>query len=84
MIIKLDGGHVLMPTPHAVDLLELLERVAEVLRYGCGDLLTDSDGDLFTSGAYDRLIDTVEQHTQTLRCATGTARRGACEGRSRD
>jgi hypothetical protein len=70
VIIKLDGGHVVMPTPHAVDLVELLERVTEVLRYGCDDLFTDSEGDLFTTCENDRLIETVEQHTQMLRAAT--------------
>jgi hypothetical protein len=71
VIIKLEGGHVIMPAPHAVNLVELLERVAEVLRYGCDDLFTDSEGDLFvTSCANDRLIKTVEQHTQMLRAAT--------------
>lgn len=70
MIIKLEGGHVVMPTPHALDLVDLLERVVEVMRYGCDDLFTDSEGDLFTSCENDRLIETVEQHTQTLRAAT--------------
>lgn len=70
MIIKLHGGHVVVPTPHAVDLVELLEQVTEVLRYGCHDLFTDSEDDLFTTGENDRLIETVEQHTQMLRAAT--------------
>jgi hypothetical protein len=70
VIIKLEGGHVIMPAPHAVNLVELLERIAEVLRYGCDDLFTDSENDLITSCENDRLIETVEQHTQMLRAAT--------------
>ena len=70
MIIKLEGGHVVLPTPHAVDLVELLERIAEVLRYGGDDPFADSEDHPFTSCENDRLIETVEQHTQMLRAAT--------------
>jgi hypothetical protein len=75
MIIKLDGGHVVMPTPHATDLVDLLDKVAEVLRYGCDDLFEDTEGDLFTSCENDRLIETVEHHASTLRKATHSSPR---------
>ena len=70
MIIRLEGVHVVMPTPQAVDLVELLEQAAEMLRYGCSDLFTDSEDGSLTSGENDRLIEAIEQHTQTLRSAT--------------
>ena len=68
MILRLDG-HLLVFPDHATDLLELLDLLAEVLRYG-GDDLRDDIADRFHPRMHAHLIEALDTHAEQLRRAT--------------
>jgi len=69
MISLLDGGHVFMPTSHAIELGDLLAHLADVLRYGGEDLEADID-DRFQPGKTGYLTEACEHHAALLARAT--------------
>jgi len=72
VITVLDGGHVFMPTSHALELGDLLEHVGEVLRYGSSDLHDDIDG-RYQPGKTSYLIEACEHHAALIARATRRA-----------
>ena len=68
MITKLDGLLLLHPD-QAVDLLELLDLLGEVLRYGGDDLRADI-ADRFHPRMHAHLIEALDTHAGQLRRAT--------------
>jgi hypothetical protein len=74
MISILDGGHLFMPTSHAIELADLLHHLAEVLRYGSDDLHSDID-DRYQPGKTGYLIETLDQHSALIGRATRAHRK---------
>jgi hypothetical protein len=68
VITKLDGLLLLHPD-QAVDLLELLDLLGEVLRYGGDDLRADI-ADRFHPRMHAHLIEALDTHAGQLRRAT--------------
>lgn len=68
MITRLDG-HLLLHPDQAVDLLELLDLLGEVLRYGGHDLRADI-ADRFNPRMHAHLIEALDTHAGKLRRAT--------------
>lgn len=74
MITRLDG-HLLMRPEHATGLLDLLDLLGEVLRYG-GDDLRDDIADRYHPGMHAHLIEALDTHAGLLRRATTTVHKG--------
>jgi hypothetical protein len=74
VITRLDG-HLLVYPEHAAGLLELLDLLGEVLRYGGDDLRADI-ADRFHPGMHAYLIETLDHHAGLLRRATTTIHKG--------
>lgn len=67
-IIRLDG-HLIVHPDHVAGLLELLDLLGEVLRYGADDLRGDI-ADRFHPAMHGYLVDAVDIHADLLRRAT--------------
>ena len=74
MITRLDG-HLLVHPEHAAGLLELLDLLNEVLRYG-GDDLRDDIADRFHPSMHAYLIETLDHHAGLLRRTATTIHKG--------
>jgi hypothetical protein len=74
VITRLDG-HLLVHPEHTAGLLELLDLLGEVLRYGGDDLRADIT-DRFHPGMHAYLIDALDHHAGLLRRATMTIHKG--------
>lgn len=74
MISVLDGGHVFMPTSHAIELEELLAHLGEVLRHGGHDLHADID-DRYQPGKTAYLAEACDHHAALIARATRTHRK---------
>jgi hypothetical protein len=74
VISVLDGGHVFMPTSHAMELGDLLTHLAEVLRNGSHDLHTDID-DRYQPGKTGYLIEACDHHGALIARVTRTHRK---------
>ena len=74
MITRLDG-HLLVHPEHAAGLLELLDLLSEVLRYGGDDLIADI-ADRFHPGMHAYLIETLDTHASLLHRVTTTIHKG--------
>lgn len=70
LLTRLDG-HVIVHPEHADQLLQLLDLLGEVLRYGGQDLRADI-AQRFHPGMHTHLIETLDTHTGLLRRATTT------------
>ena len=70
MITRLDG-HLLLHPDHAGELLDLLDLLGEVLRYG-GDDLRDDIADRFHPSMHAHLIEALDTHASQLRRAANT------------
>lgn len=68
MITRLDG-HLLVHPEHADQLLELLDLLGEVLRYG-GDELRVDIADRFHPRLHAHLVEALDTHAGLLRRAT--------------
>jgi hypothetical protein len=68
VITRLDG-HLLLPADLAAGLLELLDLLDEVLRYGSDELRADIT-DRFHPRMHAHLIETIDAHAGLLRRAT--------------
>jgi hypothetical protein len=68
VILRLDG-HLLVLGEHATDLLELLDLLSEVLRYGGDELRTDI-ADRFHPRMHAHLVEALDAHTSQLRRVT--------------
>jgi hypothetical protein len=73
MISILDGGHLFMPTSHAVELADLLHHLSEVLRCGGDDLHSDID-DRYQPGKTGYLIEALDHHGALIGRATRSQR----------
>jgi hypothetical protein len=71
MITKLDG-HLLLPPELTAELTDLLDLLAEVLRYS-GDDLRDDIADRFHPGLHAHLIEALDTHAGQLRRATNAS-----------
>jgi hypothetical protein len=69
MISILDGGHLFMPTSHAIELADLLHHLADVLRHGGDDLHADID-ERYQLGKTRFLIEALEHHGALIGRAT--------------
>jgi hypothetical protein len=74
VISKLDG-HLLLHPESAVELLELLDLLGEVLRYGSEDLRADI-ADRFHPRIHAYLIEAIDTQAGQLRRATTTLHKG--------
>ena len=74
MITRLDG-HLLLPADHADHLLELLDLLGEVLRYGSDELRTDIT-DRFHPRMHAYLIETIDIQAGLLRRAATSLHKG--------
>jgi hypothetical protein len=74
VILRLDG-HLLVLGEHATDLLELLDLLAQVLRYGGDDLVADIT-DRFGPRMHAHLIEALDTHTSQLRRVTTSLHKG--------
>jgi hypothetical protein len=74
MILRLDG-HLLVLPEHATDLLELLDLLSEVLRYGGDDLVADIT-DRFHPRMHAHLIEALDTHIGQLRRVTTSIHKG--------
>jgi len=70
VITRLDG-HLLVHPEHATGLLELLDLLGEVLRYGSDELRADIT-DRLGPGLHGYLVDALDIHAGLLRRATTT------------
>jgi hypothetical protein len=73
VITKLDG-HLAVPTDYATNLIDILDLLAEVLRYA-GDELREDVAARYQPGTYQYLIEPLDSHTGPLRRATSPTRR---------
>ena len=64
MITRMEG-HLLLPTDHAHDLLEIIDLVTEVLRYGGHDLHQDI-AERYQPGTCQHLITALDHHAGAL------------------
>ncbi len=71
MIIRLDG-HLLLHPEWVAELLDLLDLLGEVLRYG-GDDLRDDVAQRFHPGMHAHLIEALDTHAGQLRRAATTS-----------
>jgi hypothetical protein len=74
VISVLDGGHVFMPTSHAIELRDLLAHVADVLRHGGHDLHADID-ERYQPGKTTYLTESCDHHAALLARATRAHRK---------
>jgi len=74
VISVLDGGHLFMPTSHAIELGDLLAHLAEVLRYGGHDLHADID-ERYQPGQTRHLAQACEHHAALIAQATRVHRK---------
>ena len=68
------NGNVLMLGDYALDLLDLVELLANILRYGGYDLRADI-ADRYTARTVDLLVAELDTHAGLLRRATTPARK---------
>lgn len=69
------SGHLLLHPEHADQLLELLDLLGEVLRYGGDDLRADI-AERFHPGTHAHLIEALDTHAGLLRRAATTPHKG--------
>jgi len=65
LLTRLDG-HLILRPEHAEQLLELLDLLNEVLRYGGDDLVADI-AERFHPGTHTHLIEALDTHASLLR-----------------
>jgi hypothetical protein len=66
MTVNAWDGHPLADPDRAAALLELLDLISEVLRYGSDDLRADIT-DRYTSSTFNHLLESLDCHTGLLR-----------------
>lgn len=68
MTLNALDGHPLTEPDHAEALLELLDLIGEVLRYGSDDLRADIT-DRYTPSTFNHLLESLDCHASLLRRA---------------